>query len=109
VDRHLSYGIFEDIKRRALVATGAVVKAAAEAGVTARATLLEGSPYRAIAAFAAENGAGCLVLGSYGKSGLHRLMLGSVAERVLALASCPVLVMKTTSRDPDTVAVDLET
>ena len=94
VDRHLIYGIFEDIKRKALVATAAVVKAAKAQAVDAVVELREGSPYRAIATFAQELGAGCLVLGSYGKSGLRRLMLGSVAERVLALASCPVLVVK---------------
>lgn len=109
VDRHLIYGIFEDIKRRALVATGSVAKAARERDVACTVTLLEGAPYRAIAAHAAETGAGCLVLGSYGKSGLRRLMLGSVAERVLALASCPVLVVKAVPGDADTVAVDEET
>jgi nucleotide-binding universal stress UspA family protein len=100
VDRHLIYGIFEDIKRRALIATAAVVKAAKDKGVAAETTIREGSPYRVIPAFATEIGAGCLVLGSYGKSGLRRLMLGSVAERVLALAPCPVLVVKAA---PDTV------
>ncbi len=109
VDRNLIYGIFEDIKRRALVAMSAVVKAAQARDVKALATVLEGAPYRAIAGFAAEIGAGCLVLGSYGKSGLRRLMLGSVAERVLALAPCPVLIVKAASGDPDTVVVDVET
>ena len=108
VDRHLIYGIFEDIKRRALVATGAVAKAAKERGVTALVTILEGSPYRAIAGHAAAVEAGCLTLGSYGRSGLRRLMLGSVAERVLALAPCPVLVVKAASGDPDAVTLDEE-
>jgi nucleotide-binding universal stress UspA family protein len=109
VDRNLIYGIFEDIKRRALVAMSTVVKAAKARGVTALATLLEGPPFRAIAGFAAEIGAGCLVLGSYGKSGLRRLMLGSVAERVLALAPCPVLIVKASPGDPDALGEDVET
>lgn len=106
VDRHLIYGIFEDIKRRALVATGAVAKAARAKGVPVEALLLEGSPYRVIATFAKDLGAGCLVLGSYGKSGLRRLMLGSVAERVLVLAPCPVLVVKAAPDDADAVPGD---
>ncbi|MFU2207617.1 universal stress protein [Solidesulfovibrio sp. C21] len=109
VDRHLIYGIFEDIKRRALVATGAVAKAAKERDVACAVTILEGSPYRAIAAHAASVGAGCLVLGSYGRSGLRRLLLGSVAERVLALSSCPVLVVKAAPGDADAVPLDEET
>ncbi len=103
VDRHLIYGIFEDIKRRALVAMSTVAKAAKVRGVDARVTLLEGSPYRAIAGFPAEIGAGCLVLGASGKSGMRRLLLGSVAERVLALASCPVLVVKPQAGDQDAI------
>ena len=67
------------------------------------AQLREGSPYQTIAAFAREIDAGCLVLGSYGKSGLRRLMLGSVAERVLALAPCPVLVVKAAPGEQDPV------
>ena len=109
VDRNLIYGIYEDIKRRALVAINAVVKAAQARDVKALATVLEGPPYRAIAGFAAEIGAGCLVLGAYGKSGLRRLMLGSVAERVLALASCPVLAVKAEPGDPDAVAGEGDT
>ncbi|EHJ46022.1 UspA domain-containing protein [Solidesulfovibrio carbinoliphilus subsp. oakridgensis] len=108
VDRHLIYGIFEDIKRRALVATGAVAKAAKARGVAADVLLLEGSPYRGIASFARDACAGCLVLGSYGKSGLRRLLLGSVAERVLALAPCPVLVVKAAPGDPDAIAGDAD-
>lgn len=106
VDRNLIYGIYEDIKRKALVAINAVVKSAQARDVSALATVLEGSPFRAIAGFAAEIKAGCLVLGSYGKSGLRRLMLGSVAERVLALASCPVLIVKAGPGDPDAVVAD---
>lgn len=109
VERNLIYGIYEDIKRRALVAINAVVKAAQLRDVQALATVLEGPPFRAIAGFAAEVGAGCLVLGSYGRSGLRRLMLGSVAERVLALASCPVLIVKAGPGDPDAVVADNDT
>ena len=38
--------------------------------------------------------AGAVVMPSHGRSGLGRLLLGSVAERVLRLAKCPVLVLK---------------
>lgn len=101
VDRGRIGGIYENLKRRALQAMSAVVTAAKARGVSALATLLEGPPHRAIAGFADEIGAGCLVLGANGRSGLHRLLLGSVVERVLALAACPVLVVKAGPDDPD--------
>ncbi|HEX4934679.1 MAG TPA: universal stress protein, partial [Gemmatimonadaceae bacterium] len=42
---------------------------------------------------AAVRAADLVVLGTHGRSGLERLMLGSVAERVLRIASCPVLTV----------------
>jgi nucleotide-binding universal stress UspA family protein len=35
-----------------------------------------------------------IVLGSHGRTGLKRLLLGSTAEKVIGLAPCPVLVVK---------------
>ena len=35
-----------------------------------------------------------IVLGSHGRTGIERLLMGSVTERVIVLASCPVLVVK---------------
>ena len=43
---------------------------------------------------AEELGTDLIVLGSQGRTGLSRMVLGSVAERVARLASCPVLIMK---------------
>ena len=53
-----------------------------------------GDPGHEIADYAAEVEAGLIVVSSRGKSGLTRLLLGSVAERVVRLAHCPVLVLK---------------
>jgi nucleotide-binding universal stress UspA family protein len=38
--------------------------------------------------------ASMIVMGSHGKTGLRRLLLGSVAERTLRYAACPVLIVK---------------
>lgn len=43
---------------------------------------------------AEELGAAVIVMGSHGRTGLSRLFLGSVAERITRLAHCPVLVVK---------------
>ena len=48
----------------------------------------------AIANFARKSRATMIVMGSHGRTGLQRLMLGSVAERTLRYAKCPVLIVK---------------
>jgi nucleotide-binding universal stress UspA family protein len=41
-----------------------------------------------------------IVMPSHGRSGVPRLLIGSVAERVLRLAHCPVLILRGLSRKP---------
>jgi nucleotide-binding universal stress UspA family protein len=53
-----------------------------------------GDPGHRIAEFAAETAANLIVLPSHGRTGLARLMIGSVAERVVRLSHCPVLVLR---------------
>ncbi len=58
-----------------------------------------GNPGLKITEFASENGVELIVLPSHGHSGLKRILLGSVAERVLRHAECPVLVLRRMDRD----------
>jgi nucleotide-binding universal stress UspA family protein len=53
-----------------------------------------GDPGERIAAVAKEIGAGLIVMPSHGRTGLPHLLIGSVAERVIRLAPCPVLVLR---------------
>jgi len=53
-----------------------------------------GDPGREIAAFAEKLHADLIVMPSHGRTGLSRLFIGSVAERVVRLAHCPVLILK---------------
>lgn len=53
---------------------------------------LEGKPAREIVDFARESGADLIVLGSLGRSGLGRLLMGSVAQKVVSRAPCAVWV-----------------
>ena len=53
----------------------------------------EGSASAEIVKRARETGSGLIVLGTHGRSGLERLLLGSVTERVLHRAACPVLAV----------------
>ena len=56
--------------------------------------LLEGDPATAIVEAAEETGADLVVMGTSGRTGLTRLLMGSVAEEVLRHAPCPVLTVR---------------
>jgi nucleotide-binding universal stress UspA family protein len=56
--------------------------------------VLIGDPGHEIAELAAREKAELIVLPSHGRTGLKRLLIGSVAERVVRLAHCPVLVLR---------------
>ena len=53
-----------------------------------------GRPDEAIIAAAKDHGADLIVMGSHGRTGLERLLVGSVSERVIGHAECPVMVVK---------------
>lgn len=57
-------------------------------------TCLTGRPEDEIVTFADENDIDLIVMASHGRTGLQRLLMGSVAESVLRKAPCPVLVVK---------------
>ncbi|HWO43064.1 MAG TPA: universal stress protein [Candidatus Eisenbacteria bacterium] len=56
--------------------------------------LRRGDPAQAIANEAKKARASMIIMGSHGRTGLKRLVLGSVAERTLRYAHCPVLIVK---------------
>lgn len=56
--------------------------------------ILVGDPGHQIADLASRAHADLIVLPSHGRTGLRRWLIGSVAERVVRLAHCPVLVLR---------------
>jgi len=56
--------------------------------------ILTGKPAHVICDFAKKTDIDLIVAGYQGKTGFHRLLLGSVAERILRLAECSVLIVK---------------
>ncbi|AXG10681.1 universal stress protein [Haloplanus rubicundus] len=66
---------------------------AREAGVDATVAVRTGRPHEAILDYADEAGVDLVTLGSHGRTGVERVLLGSVAERVLRAATTPVLVV----------------
>jgi nucleotide-binding universal stress UspA family protein len=52
------------------------------------------SPYPEILRFAAQNGVDLIVMGTHGRGGVTHLLLGSIAEKVVRRAPCPVLTVR---------------
>ena len=68
--------------------------AAAAQGITLETMIPMGRPEEGIVKAAEFRQASLIIVGSHGRSGLKRLLMGSVAERVIGHAKCPVLVVK---------------
>jgi nucleotide-binding universal stress UspA family protein len=67
---------------------------ARKVGVRGRALLLKGVPHEAIVRAARAHRAEMIVLGTHGRTGMARFFIGSVAARVVAAATCPVLTVR---------------
>ena len=86
--------VWEDQRAWVERALGERVAAATAGGLAARWVLKTGVAPEAIAETAVETQADLIVIGTHGRTGLSRLVIGSVAERVVRLAPCPVLTVK---------------
>jgi nucleotide-binding universal stress UspA family protein len=82
-----------EVKQDAEEATEYVANAAEQAGLDYAEHIRVGEPARAIRKFVEENGIDLVVMGSHGRSGLSRVILGSVAEKVLRRTHLPVLIV----------------
>jgi nucleotide-binding universal stress UspA family protein len=65
--------------------------------------LQEGDPATEILRTAQENGCDLIVMGTHGRTGVRRLLMGSVAEQVLRKSACPVLTVKAPYGMPESV------
>ncbi len=67
---------------------------AEQAGVNTETSIEEGTPYKVIVNLAKELNTDIIVMGSHGRTGIQRLLMGSVTERVIGHTGCAVLVVK---------------
>jgi nucleotide-binding universal stress UspA family protein len=63
-------------------------------GISAETVVKRGESSRSIVESAKDLGAEVIVMGSHGRTGLTRLLMGSITEKVIGSAVCPVLVVK---------------
>jgi nucleotide-binding universal stress UspA family protein len=90
----LPEGVLEQARESVMKSLQHAAAKAESAGVVAEARLGEAPASHAISNCAEDVGADLVVIGSRGHTGLKHVLLGSVAERTLREASCPVLVVK---------------
>src|SRR5437879_5741553 len=69
---------------------------------------LQGDPATEIVRYARDAGIDLIVMGTHGRTGLERLLMGSVTERVMREASCSVLVVKLPKGVPITAKDDVQ-
>jgi len=86
--------VYESLEKDGEYATSYVVAKAKEAGVIADEKRVEGIPANIILQEAEAGGYDTIVMGSLGRTGITKLLMGSVAEKIVRSAKCPVMVVK---------------
>ena len=84
----------EDLERDARRALALLLPEAAAAHVDVTRLVDMGVPYQKIVETATAEEVDLIVMATHGRTGLSHLLLGSVAERVVRLAPCPVLTIR---------------
>ncbi|MGW8160987.1 MAG: universal stress protein [Desulfobulbales bacterium] len=86
-------GIVDGLIAKTKEQLAAIVQKGRDAGVEIQTVVREGEAYEAITSLAQENNIDLIVMGSHGRKGLQRLLMGSVTEKSIGYATCPVLVV----------------
>lgn len=95
VDISLNYvPLEEDLEKAASEDLDDLLKELERAGVEAEGSVRIGNPADVILDQVKELGITMVIMGSHGKKGLSRLLMGSVAETVVRKVACPVLIVK---------------
>ncbi|MFO7834368.1 MAG: universal stress protein [Halohasta sp.] len=85
--------IVSALKTQGEEAVESAVETAEDAGVRAVSEIVSGSPHSEIIEYAAGEGIDLVVMGTHGRTGLDRYLLGSVTERVVRTSETPVLTV----------------
>ncbi len=86
--------MYELLKQEGDEATKYVADKAEAEGLTVERFTVEGHPAEEIIKYAEKNSISLIIMGTLGKSGLDRFLLGSVAEKVVRTSKIPVLVVR---------------
>ncbi|WP_416841227.1 universal stress protein [Haloferax sp. DFSO52] len=102
-------GLDDLLRSDAKAALELVERAAEREGVPVETHILEGSPSREIVEFAERGECDLIVMGTHGRGGIDRLLLGSVAEKVVRASSVPVLTVRIEGGDEESADLGAET
>jgi len=90
--------MFETVRREREAALLELVKARCGKARIGQLLVMDGDPRDVILEAATRVGADLIIMGSHGRRGLTRALLGSVAESVVRRATCPVLTLRAEAR-----------
>ncbi len=86
--------IYEILKKEGQKATSKVKECGEASDVEVKEVILEGHPSREIIDFAEDNEIDLIVMGTLGKTGLDKFLMGSVAENVVRNSKVPVMIVR---------------
>ena len=89
----LAPGVVHELVGKAKEKLAVIEQKGRESGIEIKTEVKEGEAYEAITSLAQSNDIDVIVMGSHGRKGLQRLLMGSVTERTIGFAPCPVLVI----------------
>jgi nucleotide-binding universal stress UspA family protein len=93
--------VVEALENEGEAAVGAVKERCEAAGVDAETAVLVGTVHRSIRDYVDEHGIDLVVMGTHGRQGIERFLLGSVTERTVRLSDVPVLTVRASENDED--------
>ena len=99
--KHMVSDVAENVMSEQLEQTGHAVvddiaERAEQAGVDVRTSVIPGTPSQEILTYAEDHEIDLIVMGTRGRTGFDRLLVGSVTEKVVRLSDTPVLTMRMT-------------
>jgi universal stress protein A len=93
----LGGNLLDDLERQASSELAGVLPEAQGGAVDVGRRVIIGTPYRKIVEVAEEEQSDMIVMATHGRTGLSHLVMGSVAEKVVRTATCPVLTIRPAS------------
>jgi universal stress protein A len=97
VPSRLGATLLDDLERQAANDLAQMLPEAQGSKVEVTRSVVVGIPYRKIVEVAEEEKSDLIVMTTHGRTGLSHLVMGSVAEKVVRTAQCPVLTVRPTS------------
>jgi len=94
--------IYEMLRSEGKKATDFVKEKGQKEDVEVECIIIDGHPAEEIVNFSENNSIDLIIMGTLGKSGLDRFLLGSIAEKVLRNAKVPVMIIRSEKQDKST-------